>query len=204
MSVTGEAYKRALLAISANPPRTPARGATIEVMAINAGRYTADVGDRDDEIVVFLIGMRVNKPWLVRKWWPVFRAMPRMLRYLDQHPEHGLLGWRLTIAPALAFEPTIVQYWRSFADLERFARDKDDPHLEAWRAFNRAVGKSGDVGIWHETYVVKRSAIDTIYSNMPAYGLAKATAAVPIRNGKQSAAARAGQRETDEPALPAY
>ena len=31
----------------------------------------------DGEFVVFLIGMRINKPWKVRAWWPVFGAMPK-------------------------------------------------------------------------------------------------------------------------------
>ena len=31
----------------------------------------------DGEFVVFLIGMRVNKPWKIHRWWPVFAAMPR-------------------------------------------------------------------------------------------------------------------------------
>lgn len=57
-------------------------------------------------------------------------------------------------------------------------RNADDPHLEAWRRWNRAIGKRGDVGVWHDTYVVKRSAVDAIFVNMPAYGLAKATGAV--------------------------
>ena len=30
----------------------------------------------------------------------------------------------------------LVQYWRSYEDLERFARNPDDPHLPAWRRFN--------------------------------------------------------------------
>jgi len=33
------------------------------------GRMTADL---DGEFVVLLIGMRINKPWKVHKWWPVF------------------------------------------------------------------------------------------------------------------------------------
>lgn len=37
-----------------------------------SGRMTADI---DGEFVVFLIGMRINKPWKVHKWWPVFVAM---------------------------------------------------------------------------------------------------------------------------------
>jgi hypothetical protein len=58
-------------------------------MPVHRGRYTADI---DGDFVVFLIGMRFNRPWRVRKWWPVATAMPKMLRALDQHPELGCLG----------------------------------------------------------------------------------------------------------------
>ncbi len=167
---------------------------------VRAGRYAADLSDAGDEIVVFMIGMRINKPWKVAMWWPVFTAMPKMLRYLDQHPEKGLLGYRQALLPA----PLIVQYWRSFDDLERFARNTDDPHLEPWRQFNRRVGASGDVGIWHETYRVQTTDIETIYGNMPPAGLAAATGLVPITRGRDSAAIRMGARSDDDPALPPY
>lgn len=163
------------------------------------GRYTADVSGLGDEIVVFLIGMRVNKPLKVGLWWPVFISMFRMLKYLERQPEKGLLGYRSSALP-----PVIVQYWRSFEDLERFARNKDDPHLEPWRSFNRKIGKSGDVGIWHETYRVKTSDIESIYGNMPPIGLGAATALIPVQRGGDSAAARMGVAAEDRPALPPY
>ena len=128
------------------------------------GRREAQI---DGDFVVFLIGMRVNKPWKVWKWWPAFVAMPRMLRYLERHPEKGLLGYRLGF-------PVITQYWRTIEDLERFARDRDDPHLEPMRWFNRAIGGSGDVGVWHETYQVRAGEYETTYVNMPRVGLAAA------------------------------
>src|SRR4029079_8247261 len=134
------------------------------------------------------------------QWWPLFSAMPRMLRYLDQHPEKGLLAYHHALLPA----PMVVQYWRSFADLERFARDRDDPHLEPWRAFNRRVGDSGDVGIWHETYRVNTSDIETIYGNMPTIGLADALGMVPVRRGRDPAAARIGASDEEKPVLPPY
>ena len=31
----------------------------------------------------------------------------------------------------------IVQYWRSFEHLERYARDRDELHWPAWVAFNK-------------------------------------------------------------------
>lgn len=167
---------------------------------IHNGRFTADVTALGEEVVVFLIGARINKPWKIRTWWPVFAAMPKMLTYLVAHPEKGLLGYEQAFLPS----PIIVQYWRSFEDLARFARDRDDPHLEFWRQFNKRIGNSGDVGIWHEAYRVTTANLETIYTNMPPYGLAAATAVVPIRRGHDSAAARIGTTATDDPALPPY
>lgn len=59
-----------------------------------------------------------------------------------------LIGSTLCLMP---MGPSVVQYWRSFEHLERFARNPELAHLPAWKRFNRAVGGSGDVGIWHET-----------------------------------------------------
>jgi hypothetical protein len=122
--------------------------------------------------------------------------MPKMLRYLVEHPEKGLLSFEQALLPS----PIIVQYWRSFDDLARFVRDRDDPHLEPWRQFNRRVGKSGDVGIWHETYRVATANIETVYGNMPPYGLAAAT--TPVRShveGSPPLRGSAPPRSTTQP-----
>ena len=50
-------------------------------VSVRTGRWVAE---HDDEIVVFLIGMRINRPWKVTKWWPVFTAMPKMVKWLEQ------------------------------------------------------------------------------------------------------------------------
>jgi hypothetical protein len=145
-------------------------------------RMTAEL---DGEFVVFLIGMRVNKLWKLHRWIPVSMAMGPMLAALAKHPELGLLGYRMTIGWR---GPTLIQYWRSSEHLLRFARDKDNPHLEPWRKFNRTVGTSGDVGIWHETYVVAPDAYEAIYANMPRMGLAAAGEHAPVaRRGEQAA-----------------
>ena len=162
---------------------------------VHPGRYTAKV---DGEIVVFLIGMRFNNLLKVRSWLPVFTAMPRMLAALARDPDSGLLGTRSYFLP----QPLVVQYWRSFEDLSSFARSPREPHLGAWRKFNRVVGASGAVGIWHETYRVPAGSLECIYSNMPVSGLAAATSHVPVRSGRQSAAARIGAAAADEPVLP--
>jgi Domain of unknown function (DUF4188) len=57
-------------------------------MGLRKGRWAATY---DGDLIVFLIGMRINRPWKPRQWWPVVTAMPRMLKWLDQHPQAGLL-----------------------------------------------------------------------------------------------------------------
>jgi hypothetical protein len=148
------------------------------------GRYTAQ---HDGPLVVFLIGMRVNVLWKVAKWWPVAMAMAPMIQTLSRHPEKGFLGGRLLIEWRGV---TMIQYWRSFEDLEHFARTPSDPHLGAWQRFNQAVGADGTVGIWHETFAVEAGHFESIYGNMPQMGLAAATAHAPISRGREAARER--------------
>jgi hypothetical protein len=158
-------------------------------MKVVAQRMTATVvGDEPDGgFVVFLIGMRVNKWWKVHRWLPIARAMLRMLDKLSQHPELGLLGTRMVLDSR---GPTFVQYWRSTEHLVRFAGETDYPHPETWRWFNRRIGTNGDVGIWHETYVVAAGGYEVIYENMPPFGLAAAGEYVPIQRRGETARER--------------
>jgi hypothetical protein len=148
---------------------------------VHEGRWTAKI---EGDFVVFLIGARLSLRNPLQSFRDLGgrRGMNHMLEYLTQHPEKGLLGFQSNL-PSL----TIVQYWRSFAHLERFARDQDDPHLEPWRAYWRRVGRSDRTGIWHETFLVRAGEYEAIYGNMPRYGLALAGQHVPL---SQDATAR--------------
>ena len=142
----------------------------------------------EGDFVVFLIGMRINKPWKLHKWVPTFLAMPRMLKELERRPESGFLG--------SVFGPkVIVQYWRSFEHLETYARSTDGSHWPAWVAFNKRMAKSrADVGIWHETYLVRAHEYEAIYSGMPPFGLGKIGTLVPATGHRDTARGRV-QRE---------
>lgn len=138
------------------------------------------------ELVVFLIGMRINKPWRPDLWWPVFQAMPKMLAELSRDKESGMLGYRLTLG---AGGPLVVQYWDSHEKLYAYASAQDAEHRPAWTAFNRRARKApGAVGIWHETFVVDRA--ESIYAAMPPAGLALATEAVPVERRSDRAIQR--------------
>ena len=152
------------------------------------GRMTHDY---DGDLVVFLIGMRINKPWRPDRWLPTFLAMGPMLAELSKDKDSGLLGYRVTFG---AGGPLLVQYWSSPEKLYAYANDRNAVHRPAWAAFNRRARKApGAVGVWHETYVVERA--ESIYSGMPVVGLAAATSAVPVARRGETARERLGVRQ---------
>ncbi|MFV0460958.1 MAG: DUF4188 domain-containing protein [Actinomycetales bacterium] len=160
--------------------------------AMNLGRYTVS---GSDDVTVFLIGMRVRKPWRVDQWVPVARAFTRMLAYLERTPEAGLLGheeWfgRTTL---------MLSYWRSPEHLQRFAADPDAPHAEPWRIFMRSVGADPVVGVWHETYRATPGNYEVVYLDMPDFGLGKAVGVQRVGAGSSTARQRlrrAGRLDT--------
>ena len=122
----------------------------------------------EGDFVVFIIGARFNR------WW----KLPRYLWFLVHHvkdvaevaadPKSGFLGWEpLSLT-------TNVQYWRSFEHLTAYSRNRDQTHYPYWVKFNKEIGSNGDIGIWHETFLVRAGEYECIYNNMPLRGLAKA------------------------------
>ena len=158
-------------------------------------RVTASL---DGEFVVFLIGLRINKPLQIHKWWPVTRAMPRMLDELARQPELGFIHAEMWFARTTI----MVQYWRSMEQLLVYAKNKTAAHLPAWQAFNKAVGTDGSVGIWHETYAASPGSYENVYVNMPPFGLGKAGSLRPASGGRQSAAGRLDANADKDAAKP--
>ena len=144
------------------------------------------------DFVVFLIGLRINKLWKIHKWLPVVIAMPKMISELYANPEMGFMSheqWfgRTTI---------MIQYWESFEHLENYAKNKTSNHLPAWEEFNKKIASNGDVGIWHETYLSKPGSYESVYNNMPKFGLAKAMDCVAATGKRQSASDRINLKNT--------
>ena len=154
-------------------------------------RVTADF---DGDVVVFLIGMHVNCPWRVREWSTALRAMVGMLRELRARPDLGLLH-----AEGAWFfgGPAVIEYWRSYEQLEAYARAADAEHLPAWRAYNQLARSSDAVGIYHETYRATAGNYEVMYNHMPQVGLLAATGPRRLSRGSTSAQ-RIGARVEDE------
>jgi len=153
---------------------------------VKAERLAAHI---EGDFVVFLIGARINKWWRVRDLLWFSKTMPKMLKELSGLPgeETGFLGYQ-NLSMLIN-----VQYWRSFEHLEAYARSKDREHFPEWIEFNRRYkSRRGDVGIWHETYLVKGGAYEAIYSGMPAFGLGKAAELVSATGSREAARQRLG------------
>jgi hypothetical protein len=155
--------------------------------AIVPGRITHQ---HDGDVVVFLIGIRINRLRAVRAWWPAMGAMPAMLRELSADPTLGLLGYTQHLSGRGA---TVVQYWRDLDSLIGYAQARDHVHRPAWAEFNkRARAAAGAVGIWHETFTVPAGGHESLYVDMPAYGLAAAVGSVPASGHRETARGRFG------------
>ncbi|GHE71623.1 hypothetical protein GCM10018785_44900 [Streptomyces longispororuber] len=160
--------------------------------SVTVGRTTANA---EGEVVVLLIGVRINHFWAVHHWLPVLRAMPRMLRELARDRSLGLLGHVLLTASPRTYY--VVQYWESKEKLYAYAHSPRMLHHKAWALVNRkqrAGEARGHVGIWHEAYVVPEGAYEAIYADMPAFGLAAAHGQIPVERRGQRAEDRYAHR----------
>ncbi|MFF2147894.1 DUF4188 domain-containing protein [Kitasatospora sp. NPDC058190] len=147
------------------------------------------------DTVVLLIGMRINRFWAVHHWGPVMFAMLRMLRELRRSPERGLRGRILLTASPRTYY--VVQYWESKEKLYGYASAPDGFHHTVWGIANRKVREGklrGHVGLWHETYIAPEGGYESIYFDMPPFGLAGATGALPVEDRGRHAAQRLAYR----------
>lgn len=154
--------------------------------------YQRDTHLPIDDLVLFQIGMRINKPWRIDAWLPTFLAMPAMLTELSRDREHGILGHRLLRGERGV---TVVAWFRTVEDVYRYAGAEDRSHRPAWLEFLRRARKApGAVGIWHETYEVSR--VESMYGDMPPTGLGKAVGTTPISSATNAARERIARRRT--------
>ncbi|GAA1489329.1 DUF4188 domain-containing protein [Brachybacterium sacelli] len=152
-----------------------------------------------DDLVVFHIGMTIHQPWRPDLWLPVAASMPRMLAELARNraahergeaEDLGFLGAETLMGGK---GPWVVQYWKSIEHLYAYSRMSSRAHLPAWKTFNTAARKHpGAVGIWHETYAVPATGIETFYGNGAQLGLAKAVGSAPLASRGRTARDRLG------------
>ncbi|KAK3648760.1 hypothetical protein LTR56_001033 [Elasticomyces elasticus] len=123
----------------------------------------------DDDIVVFLIGTRVNHPMglLAPGFKDLGDMFTQMAKDCDDHAEEfGFLGMTSWISNGLRDtnnELLIVGYFRTPEGLHNFAHSKY--HTDAWAWWNTNHKTHPHLSIYHETYDVPKGHWETIYIN---------------------------------------
>jgi hypothetical protein len=116
----------------------------------------------NEQFVVFVVGMRINKLWAIHQWLPVAAAMPSMVIEQIKNRSIGVVGIPRTFVSGRLIQ--VQQYWKSYEELENYS--KGARHAPAWSKFNKAARKSAAVGIYHETYEINKSGYEAIYVNV--------------------------------------
>lgn len=143
---------------------------------------------------MFLSGFKVNRTWKLHKRFHLHRMLKLINRELEATHDIGFLGqqvWR--------GNPDIsVQYWRSHAELLAFARDTDRTHFPAWLRFNDYIAQQGDIGLWHEIYVIQPEQMEGLYRNMAPMGLGRFVGSDPMQGNRiRDAAAKQPPQKSD-------
>lgn len=133
------------------------------------GRYVAEP---PPGTVVFLFGLTINDWGALHRWLPVWWAFRQMQREQRRRPQCGLL-WSTSWREGRTF--MVRQYWRDLPTLMEYAQSRAFLHAPAWKRYNHGVGDTGEVGLWHEAYVIDPARMHTIYRDVPRLGLAAAT-----------------------------
>jgi fumigallin biosynthesis monooxygenase-like protein len=132
------------------------------------GKFAADNGE---PVMVFLIGIRINKWRQPRHWLPLLLAMPAALTELTAQPDGDLLGYRLLLGPGPR-QAMLLQYWRNTGGLQAFARGPGSTHRAAQRRlWQHYAAAGGAVGVWHEMLPIAGGSYHSLYGNMPPTGI---------------------------------
>ena len=147
-----------------------------DTRAINRGRMTCSYQDNREDLVVFLIGIRMNQTWkLTKNAAEAGQAMRRMLLELEQNPHLGCLGTESYVGDNADGSTTlVVQYWQSPDHLRRWAQSSQSEHYHPWRQLMKLGRETDELGFWHETFLVRGGEYETVYVNCPAFHLAAA------------------------------
>lgn len=153
----------------------------------------------DGSLALFLIGLRVHKPWKLGLVGSAVSAMPRMIAELEKNKAAaqrgeeeslGYLGSRFTVDLSGV---TTIQWWRSTDDIYAYANAGQHEHRPAWVEFYRLAKANPDaVTIWHETYEISPGGAESMYVGPRPFGLADVAGTVPAGRRGETARERLG------------
>ena len=129
-------------------------------------RLVATVPESVSELCLIRLGIQIRK-------WTAFRFALGLSRAIDVsaieaiRDQVGLLHseqFRFNL-----HHHGVLQYWQSFETLEAWSHSA--PHAEWWRMAVDRMRTKGDLGIYHETYLVPGAQVESISMNCVPAGL---------------------------------
>jgi hypothetical protein len=129
-------------------------------------RKIASIPESMTELCLIRLGIQARK-------WTALPFATKLGRAIDRSAKEAIAANAgLLHSERFAFNMRhfgVLQYWRSYDELEQWVRRP--PHSEWWRQAIDRERTKGDLGVYHETFLVPRSAIESIYLNCEPVGL---------------------------------
>jgi Domain of unknown function (DUF4188) len=129
-------------------------------------RIVASLPESVEELCLVRLGLVVRK----------FRALPyasRLVRAIDRSAREAIeSGAGLFSSERFRFgwdHFGVLQYWSSFEALDNWSHRS--PHSDWWRDALERMRQRGDFGVYHETFLVPRGNVESIYLDCPPVGL---------------------------------
>jgi hypothetical protein len=130
-------------------------------------RVVAELPGSVEELCLVRLGLVARKLSAIRfvRWYG---------RNIDRSAREAIVaGTGLLRSERFAFgwgHLGFLQYWSGFEALDDWSHRA--PHAEWWRAAAERMRTKGDVGVYHESFLVPRANVESIYLDCPPVGLA--------------------------------
>ncbi len=130
-------------------------------------RIVAKLPESVEELCLVRLGLVVRK----LRAWPI---AVRLARAIDRAAGEAIVSKvGLLSSERVRFDWRhfgVLQYWSSFDALDAWSHRP--PHSDWWREALERMRKQGDLGVYHETFLVPRAGVESIYLDCPPVGLA--------------------------------
>ena len=126
-------------------------------------RKIAVLPDSVTELCLLRLGIQVRR-------WTALPYARRLAKAIDRSAAEAGAGLLRSERFAISWRHFgVLQYWRSFDDLEQWGRRP--PHADWWREAVERGRTKRDFGLYHEVFLVPRAAVESIYLNCEPVGL---------------------------------
>ncbi|MFO0951992.1 MAG: phenylacetaldoxime dehydratase family protein [Isosphaeraceae bacterium] len=129
-------------------------------------RRTVSLPESQAELCLIRLGLQIHKVWA----WPYVLKLGRAIERSAAEAISAGAGLLQSEQYRIGTKHVgYLQYWQSFEALEAWSHRP--PHSEWWREALERMRTKGDFGIYHETYLVPRERLESIYLNCQPAGL---------------------------------